>query len=96
MQIQSRRAEYRDVEALRDLYRQEAACQIIRDSLRRGFGSYLVQEVKRFCYAEGRRPTAQCDVGNVGSRRTLERQGYFPAGGCSWAKSLRRPNSTAE
>ena len=32
MQIRACLAEYRDVEALRELYRQEANCQIIRDS----------------------------------------------------------------
>jgi GNAT superfamily N-acetyltransferase len=32
MQIEARRAEYRDVEALRELFRQEANCPIVRDS----------------------------------------------------------------
>lgn len=33
MQIHVLRAQYQDVEALRELYRQEANCQIIRDSM---------------------------------------------------------------
>ncbi|HEY0866526.1 MAG TPA: hypothetical protein VGE01_04070, partial [Fimbriimonas sp.] len=44
MQICARGAKYAEVEAMRDLYRQEAACQIIHDSiLRRGLAdAYLV------------------------------------------------------
>lgn len=44
MQIQVRRAEYRDVEAMRELYRQEVNCQIIHDSfLSRGLADpYLI------------------------------------------------------
>jgi len=44
MKIQVRRAEYRDVEAMREFYRQEANCQIIHDSfLRRGLADpYLI------------------------------------------------------
>src|SRR4051794_24360029 len=44
MNIEARRAEYQDVEALRELYRQEANCQIVRDAaLRRGFADpYLI------------------------------------------------------
>lgn len=44
MNIRVERAEYADVEGLRDLYRQEAQCQIIHDSiLRRGMADpYLI------------------------------------------------------
>src|SRR5215510_14721921 len=44
MNIQAHRAEYRDVEAMRGLYRQELNCQIIRDSfLSRGLADpYLI------------------------------------------------------
>ena len=45
---------------------------------RRGFGSYLVQELKRLCYEAGRVPTARCHQANVGSRLALERAGMFP------------------
>ena len=44
----------------------------------RGFGSWLVQEVKRACRDMGRVPAARCDQSNVASRRTLERAGMFP------------------
>ena len=45
---------------------------------REGFGSYLVQELKRLCYEMGYRPAARCRVDNLASRRTLERAGMLP------------------
>ena len=42
---------------------------------RRGFGSYLVQELKRICYEMDRVPAARCNAANVGSRLTLQRAG---------------------
>ena len=45
---------------------------------RRGYGSYLIQELKRVCYETGRIPAARCDVSNAGSRSTLEKAGLLP------------------
>lgn len=47
---------------------------------RKGFGSYLVQELKRVCYEAGKKPAARCDPSNIASRRTLERAGFLPCG----------------
>jgi hypothetical protein len=47
---------------------------------RRGFGSSLVQEVKRITYEAGRVPAARCSPENIGSRRTLEKAGLLPCG----------------
>ena len=47
---------------------------------RRGFGSYLVQELKRIAYETGRAPAARCNVDNVASRRTMEKAGLLPCG----------------
>jgi len=47
---------------------------------RRGFGSYLVQEIKRVCYEAGKKPAARCNPANVASRRTLEKAGLLPCG----------------
>jgi hypothetical protein len=47
---------------------------------RRGFGSYMVQELKRIAYAMGKIPAARCDAGNENSRKTLERAGMLPCG----------------
>jgi len=45
-----------------------------------GFGSYLVQELKRVCYEAGKKPAARCNPDNVGSRKTLEKAGLLPCG----------------
>jgi GNAT superfamily N-acetyltransferase len=47
---------------------------------RHGFGSYLVQELKRVAREGGHTPAARCNSDNVPSRRTLERAGMFPCG----------------
>jgi GNAT superfamily N-acetyltransferase len=47
---------------------------------RLGFGSYLVQELKRICYAIGKIPAARCDAENVISRRTFEKAGMLVCG----------------
>lgn len=44
----------------------------------RGYGSYLVQELKRLCYERGKVPAARCNVENVASRKTLQRAGFLP------------------
>jgi len=45
---------------------------------KRGFGSYLVQELKVNCYALGAIPCARCDPTNVASRKTLQCAGFVP------------------
>ena len=44
----------------------------------RGFGSYLVQELKRICYERGSIPCARCSPENVASRKTLQKAGFAP------------------
>jgi GNAT superfamily N-acetyltransferase len=58
-----------------DLYMEVAA-----PHQRNGFGSYLVQELKRVCYELGCIPAARCGDGNAASRLTLQRAGMFPCG----------------
>ena len=53
---------------------------VAESARRRGFGSYLVQEVKRVCYESGKKPAARCDPANVASRRTMEKAGLLPCG----------------
>jgi GNAT superfamily N-acetyltransferase len=43
---------------------------------RRGYGSYLVQELKRLCYEHGKQPAARCNADNVASRATLQKAGF--------------------
>ena len=46
---------------------------------RHGYGSYLVQELKRCAYALGSIPCARCDPPkNIASRRTHEKAGLVP------------------
>ena len=45
---------------------------------RRGFGSYLVQELKRLAYELGSIPAARCDTANLASRKTLQKAGFVP------------------
>jgi GNAT superfamily N-acetyltransferase len=47
---------------------------------RQGFGSYLVQEVKRVCYEAGKQPAARCNPTNIASRKTLQKAGFLPCG----------------
>jgi GNAT superfamily N-acetyltransferase len=44
----------------------------------RGYGGYLVQELKRLCRELGAVPGARCDPTNTASRRTLQRAGLIP------------------
>lgn len=45
-----------------------------------GYGSYLVQGLKRECYAAGHQPAARCDPDNVASRKTMEKAGLALCG----------------
>jgi len=45
---------------------------------RRGFGCYLVQELKRVCYELGSTPCARCNTENIASRKTLQKAGFVP------------------
>jgi GNAT superfamily N-acetyltransferase len=42
---------------------------------RKGFGAYLVQELKKECYRAGRVPAARCSIQNNASRNTLLKAG---------------------
>jgi GNAT superfamily N-acetyltransferase len=53
---------------------------VVEAARRQGFGSYMVQEVKRVCYEAGRKPAARCNPTNAASRRTLEKAGLLPCG----------------
>jgi GNAT superfamily N-acetyltransferase len=45
---------------------------------RRGFGAYLVQELKRRAYDIGSIPAARCNTDNRPSRKTLQNAGFVP------------------
>lgn len=52
--------------------------EVASTARRRGFGSFLVQELKRTCYEMGRVPAARCNIKNAASRSTLQRAGLIP------------------
>ena len=45
---------------------------------RRGFGAYIVQELKRAAYQLGAIPGARTGTGNIASRKTLQKAGLVP------------------
>jgi len=45
---------------------------------RRGYGSFLIQELKRISYETGKVPAARCNVANAASRATLQKAGLLP------------------
>jgi GNAT superfamily N-acetyltransferase len=60
-------------------------------SRRKGYGGYLVQELKRVCYEAGRRPAARCSVDNAASRNTLQKAGLLPCGRVLAGRIVRKP-----
>ena len=47
---------------------------------KKGFGSFLLQEVKKECYLNGRLPAARCNITNPASKATLLRAGLKVVG----------------
>lgn len=45
-----------------------------------GFGSFLIQEIKKECYLAGRVPAARCNINNPASKATLLKAGLRIAG----------------
>lgn len=56
----------------------DLAMEIAEPFRRRGFGAYLVQELKRAAYQLGSLPGARCSPDNVPSRKTLQKAGLVP------------------
>lgn len=61
---------------------------------RKGYGSYLVQEIKRMCYESGKKAGARCNPSNFASQKTLERAG-FRHSGFLLAGSVRKDSARA-
>lgn len=56
-------------------------------------GSYLVQELKKACRAEDSVPAARCNIGNLASRRTLQKAGFVPCGNLITGDLVKNPHS---
>ena len=54
--------------------------EVREDQRKKGFGSYLVQEIKRQCYLAGRVPAARTGSENKASKATLLKAGFRIAG----------------
>jgi GNAT superfamily N-acetyltransferase len=52
--------------------------EVAENHRRRGYGSFLVQELKRTAYEMGKVPAARCNAVNAASRATLQRAGFMP------------------
>ena len=52
--------------------------EVAPDFRQRGFGSYLIQELKRTCYEGGNVPCARCSPGNFASKKTFKKAGLAP------------------
>lgn len=50
------------------------------DHRRKGYGSFLIQEIKRECYLAGRVPAARSGIDNTASKQTLLKSGFKIAG----------------
>jgi GNAT superfamily N-acetyltransferase len=54
--------------------------EVAEPERRKGYGSYLVQELKRVCYEAGKKPASRCNLDNLASRATLTKAGLLPCG----------------
>jgi RimJ/RimL family protein N-acetyltransferase len=54
--------------------------EVNKDYRRRGFGSYMVQELKRAASLIGRVPAARCNITNMASKATLLKAGFSVCG----------------
>ena len=54
--------------------------EVREDFRRKGFGSFLIQEIKKRCYLDGRVPAARTGLDNIASRATLIKAGFKVAG----------------
>ena len=54
--------------------------EVREDCRRKGFGSFLIQEIKKRCYLAGRVPAARTGLDNIASKATLIKAGFKVAG----------------
>jgi len=64
--------------------------EVREDSRRRGYGTFLLQEVKQACYLAARVPAARTSIDNIPSRATLTRAGLRVSGFMLAGKVKRR------
>lgn len=52
--------------------------EVVEAHRRKGYGAWLVQELKRICYEGGSIPAARSSPANIASHRTLQKAGFVP------------------
>ncbi len=60
--------------------------EVKEDYRRKGYGSFLIQEIKKQCHLNGRVPAARCNINNTASKATLLKAGFEVAGYMMWGK----------
>lgn len=50
--------------------------EVRKDHRKKGFGSFLIQEIKKQCYLAGRLPAARTGIDNIASKATLIKAGF--------------------
>lgn len=58
----------------------ELGMMVPRPFRNRGYGTYILQELKTECYRRGLIPTSRCDDRNLASRRAHLKAGFLPSG----------------
>lgn len=54
--------------------------EVEKEHWRKGYGTLILQEVKRECYLSGRVPAARCNISYAASKATLLKAGFKIAG----------------
>ena len=54
--------------------------EVQKDCRKRGYGAYILQEIKKICYQQGRVPVARCNLNNKASQATLKKAGMQVCG----------------
>lgn len=54
--------------------------EVKEEHRQKGYGSFLIQEIKKYCYLMGRVPAARCNIDNIASKSTLLKAGMQVCG----------------
>jgi GNAT superfamily N-acetyltransferase len=54
--------------------------EVRKDYRKKGYGTFILQEVQKACYLAGRVPAARCQITNLASRKTLIKAGLRVCG----------------
>ena len=54
--------------------------EVSPDHRQQGYGSFIIQEIKKLCYKKGRIPAARCNINNKASKACLTKAGMIVSG----------------